>query len=93
MGPRTLAARRLAAPCQCPAGFDAQAGSHAGAQGPAQFIPGTWATWGRDADGNGRNDPRDIGDAVTAPCRSTPSPGPRAARYRESRTTRHPPRS
>ncbi|MDX3726483.1 C40 family peptidase [Streptomyces caniscabiei] len=40
--------------------------SHAGAQGPAQFMPGTWATWGRDADGNGVADPFDVGDAVMA---------------------------
>ncbi|GAA3312336.1 hypothetical protein GCM10020295_83930 [Streptomyces cinereospinus] len=43
-----------------------EATSHAGAQGPAQFMPGTWATWGRDADGNGDNSPWDIGDAVMA---------------------------
>ncbi|MGW6651249.1 peptidase [Streptomyces sp. CB02130] len=47
--------------------FQTQAVSHAGAQGPAQFIPGTWATWGtEDADGNGRISPWDIGDAVIA---------------------------
>ncbi|MFH8410397.1 NlpC/P60 family protein [Streptomyces sp. NPDC018019] len=40
--------------------------SPVGAQGPAQFMPGTWATWGRDADGNGRSDPTDTGDAVVA---------------------------
>jgi hypothetical protein len=40
--------------------------SPAGAQGPAQFMPGTWATWGRDADGNGETSPWDIGDAVMA---------------------------
>ncbi|HEY9372293.1 bifunctional lytic transglycosylase/C40 family peptidase [Streptomyces sp.] len=40
--------------------------SPAGAEGPAQFMPGTWATWGRDDDGNGRIDPYDIGDAVMA---------------------------
>lgn len=44
----------------------AEATSHAGAQGPAQFMPGTWATWGRDADGNGVASPWDIGDAVMA---------------------------
>ncbi|MFD9453448.1 NlpC/P60 family protein [Streptomyces sp. NPDC059985] len=43
-----------------------EATSHAGAKGPAQFIDGTWATWGRDADGNGKNSPWDIGDAVMA---------------------------
>lgn len=43
-----------------------EATSHAGAQGPAQFMPGTWATWGRDADGNGEASPWDIGDAVMA---------------------------
>ncbi|MFI9155671.1 NlpC/P60 family protein [Streptomyces sp. NPDC053367] len=45
---------------------DRDAVSDAGAEGPAQFMPGTWATWGRDADGNGVADPYDIGDAVTA---------------------------
>ncbi|WP_327332923.1 bifunctional lytic transglycosylase/C40 family peptidase [Streptomyces anulatus] len=44
----------------------AEATSAVGAQGPAQFMPGTWSTWGRDADGNGRNSPWDIGDAVIA---------------------------
>jgi hypothetical protein len=46
--------------------FNADATSDAGAEGPAQFMPGTWATWGRDSDGNGTADPRDIGDAVIA---------------------------
>jgi hypothetical protein len=44
----------------------AEATSHAGAQGPAQFMPKTWATWGRDDDGNGEASPWDIGDAVMA---------------------------
>ncbi|MFD7915159.1 NlpC/P60 family protein [Streptomyces sp. NPDC059752] len=43
-----------------------EATSYAGAKGPAQFIDDTWATWGRDADGNGKNSPWDIGDAVMA---------------------------
>lgn len=43
-----------------------EATSYAGAEGPAQFIPGTWATWGRDEDGNGQTSPWDIGDAVMA---------------------------
>lgn len=33
--------------------FNVNAGSPAGAQGPAQFMPGTWATWGRKVDDNG----------------------------------------
>ncbi|POX58833.1 peptidase [Streptomyces sp. Ru62] len=43
-----------------------EATSEAGAQGPAQFMPATWATWGRDDDGNGEASPWDIGDAVMA---------------------------
>jgi hypothetical protein len=46
--------------------FQTVAKSPVGAQGPAQFMPGTWATWGRDADGNGETSPWDIGDAVMA---------------------------
>ncbi|MFE0364727.1 C40 family peptidase [Streptomyces griseoaurantiacus] len=43
-----------------------EATSKAGAEGPAQFTPNAWATWGRDADGNGESSPWDIGDAVMA---------------------------
>lgn len=38
--------------------------SPSGALGPAQFMPGTWATWGKDYDDDGRADPNSIGDAV-----------------------------
>lgn len=38
--------------------------SPSGAMGPAQFMPGTWATWGKDYDGDGKADPNSIGDAV-----------------------------
>ncbi len=34
--------------------------------GPAQFMPGTWASYGRDYDGDGRVDVNSIGDAVMA---------------------------
>lgn len=40
--------------------------SSAGAQGPMQFIPGTWATMGVDGDGDGTKDVRDVDDAVHA---------------------------
>ncbi|EME19372.1 peptidoglycan DD-metalloendopeptidase family protein [Rhodococcus triatomae] len=38
--------------------------SPSGAMGPAQFMPGTWATWGKDYDGDGTADANSIGDAV-----------------------------
>ncbi|MFB6864264.1 NlpC/P60 family protein [Streptomyces virginiae] len=40
--------------------------SYASARGPAQFVDGTWAKYRNDADGNGRADPFDVGDAVIA---------------------------
>lgn len=63
-----LAPALLAAQLKQESGFSTNRGtvSPVGAQGPAQFMPGTWATWGRDADGNGRTDPFDVGDAVMA---------------------------
>ncbi|MFJ2589673.1 NlpC/P60 family protein [Streptomyces sp. NPDC087538] len=54
----------LAAQLSQESGFQLRAESTVGAQGPAQFMPGTWATWGRDDDGNGDASPWDIGDAV-----------------------------
>lgn len=35
-----------------------------GADGPAQFVPDTWAEWGQDGDGDGRADPRNPADAI-----------------------------
>lgn len=34
------------------------------AMGPMQFIPGTWAAWGSDANGDGKADPDNIFDAT-----------------------------
>ena len=42
---------------------------HDRAVGPMQFIPGTWAQWGADADGNGVADPDDLDDAALAAAR------------------------
>ncbi|MER5884382.1 lytic transglycosylase domain-containing protein [Streptomyces sp. NPDC001941] len=40
--------------------------THDRAVGPMQFIPSTWETWGRDANGDGRRDPNNIYDAAQA---------------------------
>lgn len=40
------------------------AGSSAGAQGPMQFMPATWDTYGVDANGDGTKDIFDVKDAV-----------------------------
>ncbi|WP_048477802.1 lytic murein transglycosylase, partial [Streptomyces roseus] len=39
---------------------------HDRAVGPMQFIPSTWATWGQDADGDGRRNPHNVYDASLA---------------------------
>lgn len=36
------------------------------AVGPMQFIPSTWARWGRDGDGDDRRDPHSLYDAAAA---------------------------
>uniref|UniRef100_UPI000625D823 lytic transglycosylase domain-containing protein n=1 Tax=Streptomyces odonnellii TaxID=1417980 RepID=UPI000625D823 len=40
--------------------------THDRAVGPMQFIPSTWATWGQDANNDGRKDPNNIYDAALA---------------------------
>ncbi|MFG3342834.1 lytic murein transglycosylase [Glycomyces sp. NPDC048151] len=37
-----------------------------GEWGPMQFLPSTWEHWKADGDGDGKSDPHDIDDAVTA---------------------------
>ena len=56
----------LAAQLEQESGFQTGAVSSVGAQGPAQFMPGTWPSWGKDDDKNGQVSPNDIGDAVMA---------------------------
>jgi hypothetical protein len=43
--------------------------STAGAEGPMQFLPSTWAVWGYDADGDGKADINDPVDAVFSAAR------------------------
>jgi hypothetical protein len=55
--------------------------------GPLQFIPGTWARWGVDADGDGAADPQDVDDASLAAARylcGAGSPLADPARWREA---------
>lgn len=44
-------------------------GSSAGAQGPMQFMPGTWPGYGVDGNGDGKIDPHNIFDAAIAAMR------------------------
>ena len=59
----------LASQLRQESGFRANAISPAGAEGIAQFLPGTWSTWGRDENGDGTADPFDPADAIPADAR------------------------
>ena len=59
----------LAAQIDVESGWHADAVSPAGAMGLAQFMPGTWASWGGDLDEDGQDSPLDPGDALRAQAR------------------------
>lgn len=62
-------AAAIAAQIQQESGWNPKATSPVGAQGLTQFMPGTWATLGRDVDGNGVASPFDPADAIDAQAR------------------------
>ncbi len=64
-----ITAPSIAAQIMAESQWNPTAGSPAGAQGIAQFMPGTWPGWGKDSNGNGINSPLDPGDAIPAQAR------------------------
>jgi hypothetical protein len=65
----TLTPAILAAQLNQESGWRADVQSHAAAQGIAQFIPGTWAVHGFDANGDGRANVWDPEDAIPSAAR------------------------
>jgi len=59
----------LAAQGRVESRYRADADSPVGASGIAQFMPGTWATWGTDGDGDGRADVLNPADAIPSQSR------------------------
>ena len=55
--PQNISPAALAAQLEAESHWNPHAGSPAGAQGIAQFMPGTWPQWGHDEDGNGDGPP------------------------------------
>ena len=54
----------IAAQIEAESNWNPKAGSHAGAQGIAQFMPATWASAGSDGDGDGKADILNPQDAI-----------------------------
>jgi hypothetical protein len=59
-----ISAPLIAAQIEAESGWRPTAGSSAGAQGIAQFMPATWATRGKDYSGDGVADIQDPADAI-----------------------------
>ncbi|MFI7615678.1 NlpC/P60 family protein [Nonomuraea terrae] len=59
----------IAAQVEAESRWRPMARSSVGAQGMAQFMPATWASYGRDADGDGITSPDDPEDAIMAMAR------------------------
>ncbi|MFF7176842.1 bifunctional lytic transglycosylase/C40 family peptidase [Streptomyces pseudovenezuelae] len=59
----------IAAQIEAESGWNPNAKSGADAQGLSQFIPGTWRTWGVDADADGTADPYTPADAIMTQAR------------------------
>lgn len=59
----------LAAQMEQESGWTPVIESRVGAQGMAQFMPGTWATWATDGDGDGTADVNSPPDAIMAAAR------------------------
>ncbi|MFG1696877.1 transglycosylase SLT domain-containing protein [Nonomuraea sp. NPDC049309] len=70
----------IAAQVEAESGWRPKARSSVGAQGMAQFMPATWASYGRDADGDGVASPDDPEDAIMAMARYDCSLARRLAR-------------
>jgi murein DD-endopeptidase MepM/ murein hydrolase activator NlpD len=61
-----ISAPLLAAQLEAESGWKPRAVSPVGAQGLAQFMPGTWIGEGVDGDGDGRRDPFNAADAIAS---------------------------
>ena len=59
----------LAAQIEAESNWNPRARSSVGAQGIAQFMPGTWSSWGVDGNGNGTKSPWEPADAIKAAAR------------------------
>lgn len=77
----------LAAQLYQESGFNPNARSPVGARGIAQFMPATWAAYGRDENGDGTADPLDPEDAIPAAARYDASVAAAVAEVAGDRTS------